>query len=229
MTTKTSKLLTEKEKAVLEAAGYAVLHLDTPERPEVCRVTCGRCGGTGHYSYCQMYGTTCFECHGNKTVLEAARRTYNRLKKLAADARKAERMAVKAAADEAAHKLALGDRVLVTEREVLDETHRLKLLRAAEAKARADAEVAAGNGWLLAVLDGNGDFERGIREKLTSGAAVKALSPKCLGILCDMYAKRTGGNRGSKAYEAACDEFARLSGVENVTPSRPSYNRFRRW
>lgn len=26
--------------------------------------TCTRCGGSGHHSYCQMYGTTCFKCHG---------------------------------------------------------------------------------------------------------------------------------------------------------------------
>lgn len=26
--------------------------------------TCTRCGGSGHYSFCEMYGTTCFGCHG---------------------------------------------------------------------------------------------------------------------------------------------------------------------
>lgn len=30
--------------------------------------TCGRCGGGGHYSYCQMYGTTCFGCSGKGKV-----------------------------------------------------------------------------------------------------------------------------------------------------------------
>ena len=30
--------------------------------------TCGRCGGTGNYSYCQMYGTTCFKCRGAKRI-----------------------------------------------------------------------------------------------------------------------------------------------------------------
>lgn len=25
---------------------------------------CTRCGGSGSYSYCQMYGTTCFKCSG---------------------------------------------------------------------------------------------------------------------------------------------------------------------
>lgn len=28
-------------------------------------VTCTRCGGTGNYSYCQMYGSRCFKCHGS--------------------------------------------------------------------------------------------------------------------------------------------------------------------
>jgi hypothetical protein len=31
--------------------------------------TCSRCGGTGNYSYCQMYGTTCFKCGGDGVVL----------------------------------------------------------------------------------------------------------------------------------------------------------------
>lgn len=26
---------------------------------------CTRCKGTGHYSYCPRYGTTCFRCDGN--------------------------------------------------------------------------------------------------------------------------------------------------------------------
>jgi hypothetical protein len=43
-------------------------------------VPCSRCGGSGQYSYCQMYGTTCFKCRGRKAVLtargEAAQRFY---------------------------------------------------------------------------------------------------------------------------------------------------------
>lgn len=27
--------------------------------------SCSRCGGSGHYSYCTMYGTTCFKCGGS--------------------------------------------------------------------------------------------------------------------------------------------------------------------
>jgi hypothetical protein len=33
---------------------------------------CGRCGGSGHYSYCQMWGTTCFKCQGSGKVFSAA-------------------------------------------------------------------------------------------------------------------------------------------------------------
>lgn len=32
------------------------------------RQPCGRCGGSGSYSYCQMYGDRCFGCQGKKFV-----------------------------------------------------------------------------------------------------------------------------------------------------------------
>ena len=31
--------------------------------------TCSRCGGSGQYSYCQSYGSTCFKCVGKGEVL----------------------------------------------------------------------------------------------------------------------------------------------------------------
>lgn len=40
---------------------------NTPERFE--RETCSRCGGSGRYSWCQRYGSTCFKCGGKKEVL----------------------------------------------------------------------------------------------------------------------------------------------------------------
>lgn len=51
---------------------------------------CGRCGGGGHYSYCQMHGTTCFGCGGTGYKLtkrgSAARaRYYELLKRKASD------------------------------------------------------------------------------------------------------------------------------------------------
>src|SRR5205823_10263506 len=30
---------------------------------------CTRCGGSGHYSYCQSYGTRCFKCAGKGVTL----------------------------------------------------------------------------------------------------------------------------------------------------------------
>src|SRR6267154_1203214 len=30
--------------------------------------TCTRCGGGGHFSYCQMWGTVCFKCHGKGRI-----------------------------------------------------------------------------------------------------------------------------------------------------------------
>jgi hypothetical protein len=30
---------------------------------------CGRCGGSGNFSFCPAYGTTCFECTGKGTVV----------------------------------------------------------------------------------------------------------------------------------------------------------------
>lgn len=34
--------------------------------------SCGRCGGNGQYSWCAMYGDTCFECGGSGNALTAA-------------------------------------------------------------------------------------------------------------------------------------------------------------
>lgn len=47
------------------------------------RQTCTRCHGSGSYSYCQMYGTTCFGCGGGGEVYskrgKAARRYFDDL------------------------------------------------------------------------------------------------------------------------------------------------------
>jgi hypothetical protein len=72
---------TEKAKAATAAANaelYATLAplLKTNAenvRKRVLRLklgpTCGRCGGSGNYSYNQMHGTTCFGCAGIGNVL----------------------------------------------------------------------------------------------------------------------------------------------------------------
>jgi hypothetical protein len=42
----------------------------TNEAPEKLETeTCTRCGGSGKYSYCQMYGDRCFKCAGSGKVL----------------------------------------------------------------------------------------------------------------------------------------------------------------
>lgn len=49
-------------------------------------VTCTRCGGTGNYSYCSMYGTRCFKCAGNGVNLtkrgKAAQMFLNELREI---------------------------------------------------------------------------------------------------------------------------------------------------
>ena len=42
----------------------------TPARStEIETEICSRCGGSGQYSYCQQYGTTCFRCGGAKKTM----------------------------------------------------------------------------------------------------------------------------------------------------------------
>lgn len=33
---------------------------------------CSRCGGSGHYSWCQRFGDTCFKCQGRGTMISKA-------------------------------------------------------------------------------------------------------------------------------------------------------------
>jgi hypothetical protein len=38
---------------------------------------CSRCDGSGQYSYCQRYGTTCFKCSGTgKQIIKKAQKAY---------------------------------------------------------------------------------------------------------------------------------------------------------
>ena len=39
-----------------------------PEPLSLETETCSRCGGSGQYSYCTMYGSRCFKCHGKGKV-----------------------------------------------------------------------------------------------------------------------------------------------------------------
>ena len=50
--------------------------------------TCTRCGGSGRYSWCQMWGDRCFKCHGRGYTLtkrgQAAQDFYQRISSLPA-------------------------------------------------------------------------------------------------------------------------------------------------
>lgn len=70
------------------------------------KTTCSRCGGTGTYSYCQMWGTTCFGCKGKRIVTSARGR-------IAANAFDAERLAVSGRLIDTVQ---VGDRVLIDNR-----------------------------------------------------------------------------------------------------------------
>lgn len=39
--------------------------IETTAADKIETKTCSRCGGSGNYSYCQRYGTTCFGCGGS--------------------------------------------------------------------------------------------------------------------------------------------------------------------
>jgi hypothetical protein len=53
---------------------------------------CPRCGGSGHHSYCTMYGTVCFTCDGSGIVV-AGNRVYTEKEQARLDKAKATRQA----------------------------------------------------------------------------------------------------------------------------------------
>lgn len=69
------------EQKLSEQAAQKVTEMKSSGKLESLETqTCGRCGGSGHYSYCQSYGTTCFKCHGSGRVYTkrgAAAHIYN--------------------------------------------------------------------------------------------------------------------------------------------------------
>src|SRR5262245_43139450 len=53
--------------------------METEKSTSLETITCSRCGGSGQFSYCQRWGTTCFKCVGRKRVYTkrgAAARRY---------------------------------------------------------------------------------------------------------------------------------------------------------
>jgi hypothetical protein len=53
---------------VTEAGGVDLAETPVGETRKLETVTCGRCCGSGEYSYCSMYGKRCFKCGGSGVV-----------------------------------------------------------------------------------------------------------------------------------------------------------------
>lgn len=84
--------------------------------------------------------------------------------------------------------------------------------RQAEEDATAQASIAA-NTWLIEALSGQfGDFVLSMRQEL-SRKPISSLSGRMLNVLAEIYAKKMGGRRGSKKYDAAYDEFWVKAGI----------------
>jgi len=61
------------------------INMVEPKKSEAMTTeSCHRCGGSGHFSYCQMHGTTCFQCGGTGRVRVKVSTLQNRLKRDAA-------------------------------------------------------------------------------------------------------------------------------------------------
>ena len=76
------KVYVDEFRAALSKCGEPISHerggeiLGCPAKAFAARalhlgykVTCSRCGGDGNYSYCQTYGTRCFQCAGRRESL----------------------------------------------------------------------------------------------------------------------------------------------------------------
>lgn len=76
---------------------FTIIAAKTVEGVEYVQEACGRCNGSGHYSFNLMHGTICFGCGGRKgtwvTKADSDRRAANRAKAKAARIRKAEKLA----------------------------------------------------------------------------------------------------------------------------------------
>lgn len=81
-----------------------------------------------------------------------------------------------------------------------------------EEKRQIAIKFSAENDWLLKVIRGmSGDFIDSMVEQLETGP-IRRLSDRCVSILGEIYAK-SNGRRGSKAFNAAVDEFTVKSDI----------------
>jgi hypothetical protein len=76
---------------------HTIIATRTVQGVEQVMEACGRCAGSGHYSFNLMHGTVCFGCNGRKgtwvTKADSERRAARRIKDQARRARKAAELA----------------------------------------------------------------------------------------------------------------------------------------
>lgn len=92
--------------------------------------------------------------------------------------------------------------------ETIEEKRRLSDVLAWENEQKAK-KSAAENAWLINALKAADHTPGGFITSMINtlhNVPLNEISPKAIRILCDIYAK-AHGRRGSKAYNAACDEF----------------------
>lgn len=146
--------------------------------------------------------------HADNRLLTDLERQQAKLNKAKRDAKKAAAQAKREAefqARLAAERLANGG---LTNLE-------LKAKERMERIARSTEEATKANQWLIDALSGqtgSGGFIDSMVERLKA-EPMSALSPRMIQVLREVYGKAKGGRMGSKAFDAACDEFDAKSGV----------------
>jgi hypothetical protein len=210
------KALTDVECAFLADRDHKIYKARGSEQ-RIVKLTCGRCGGSGSYSWCERFGTNCFGCmdsngQGRGYVFKDARATIVLLKGQEARERKRAREAVAAeisAEAEAYANEANGFGYLSHAQ--LAECKRLVEAVAQELKAKAAKQEKADAMYeqfgdivqtLRAASRRNDDFCASIADEIENdGRDPREFSPRCKAIVIDVVAKGAG-RRNSKAYDA---------------------------
>ena len=214
----TVKPLTETEIAFLTARDRKIVRCT--DGHDYVKMTCGRCGGSGSYSYCQRFGTECFGCMGPNGVGRGwvsvpVHKAIARIKRSeAADRRFAREQVARALQIEAeCYANEANGFGYVTYAEVREATRAREQAEAEAAKKDAlSAHVTAHAtliGRLLAASTRQGDFCASLAQEIISGRDPREFSPRCKSIVIDILAKAFG-RRNSKAYNEAADELGDL-------------------
>lgn len=169
------------------------------------KVPCSRCGGSGHHSSCQMYGTRCFQCD---VASGGARIGWEWV-----DAKKYDRRLTARMRRET-------KRQAEWEAGAEERERRKAEYEAAQAEREAQAAVhreamQAKNRWVLEALEAvpyRSDFVESMVQELQRRPLAE-LSERQQEIIQDIWTKQTsdGARRNSKAYKAAALIFETMA------------------